>query len=162
QLLGEGAAAARVAQRLGLGAQCHRQVVGAGPDVADPGHAGHRVRAARLRPRRRRIVAEIDSWADLNLARSAVGARAHIETLGQTIDHIAAAAATAFHVLNTDDPAGILMHRHWTRLAELEVAYGDLVRDIRDGRRYLPTARTARPPVSIAAGHECGWNRTPA
>ncbi|WP_280314649.1 DUF4254 domain-containing protein, partial [Nocardia wallacei] len=119
-------------------------------------------RADRMRPRRRRIVAEIDSWADLNLARSAVGARAHIETLGQTIDHIAAAAATAFHVLNTDDPAGILMHRHWTRLAELEVAYGDLVRDIRDGRRYLPTARTARPPVSIAAGHECGWNRTPA
>uniref|UniRef100_UPI0024564917 DUF4254 domain-containing protein n=1 Tax=Nocardia wallacei TaxID=480035 RepID=UPI0024564917 len=123
---------------------------------------GPEPRADRMRPRRRRIVAEIDSWADLNLARSAVGARAHIETLGQTIDHIAAAAATAFHVLNTDDPAGILMHRHWTRLAELEVAYGDLVRDIRDGRRYLPTARTARPPVSIAAGHECGWNRTPA
>ncbi len=112
----------------------------------------------RLRPRRRQLLAEIDTWADLNLSRSAVGARAHTETLAQTIDHIAAAAALAFHLLHTDDPAGILMHRQWTRLAELEVAYGDLVRDLQDGRRYLPTNPTRCEPVA-ATGPEVGFAR---
>ncbi|WP_280468841.1 DUF4254 domain-containing protein [Nocardia cyriacigeorgica] len=88
--------------------------------------------------RRDELIADINAWAAVHLPLPAVGARAHRETLGDTIDRIAAVAARAFHLLMTDDPAGIRVHTAWTRLAELELAYGDLVRELDDGRRYLP------------------------
>jgi hypothetical protein len=38
----------------------------------------------------------------------------------------------------TDDVTSDRMHAAWTRLAELELGYADLLGDIRSGRRYLP------------------------
>jgi Protein of unknown function (DUF4254) len=101
----------------------------------------HPHQAKQLRLRRVALIAEIDAWTVRSLPNPAVGARPNPNTLGQTVDRIAAVAARAFELLMTDDPAGDRLHAQWTRLAELEVAYGDLVRDLRDGRRYLPTAR---------------------
>ncbi|MBB5917624.1 hypothetical protein BJY24_006536 [Nocardia transvalensis] len=106
----------------------------------------HRRMRAGLRPdlahHRATLIVSIDDWAASHLPAPACGARVHTETLGQTIDHIASAAARAFHILMTDDPAGTLMHAEWTHLAELEIAYSDLARDIESGRRCLPPATT--------------------
>jgi hypothetical protein len=90
-----------------------------------------------LRTRRAALVRGIDHWAR-RLPPPRHGARAHSESLGVLIDRIAAAAASAFHLLMTDDVAGDSMHAAWTRLAELELDYADLLSDIRSGRRYLP------------------------
>lgn len=101
----------------------------------------HPDRADRLRMRAAGLIGEIDAWTMRNLPSPAVGARRNPFTLGETVDRIAAVAARAFELLMTDDPSGVRLHAQWTQLAELEVAYGDLVRDLRDGRRYLPTIR---------------------
>ncbi|MBO0854723.1 MAG: hypothetical protein J2P18_13285 [Nocardia sp.] len=95
-------------------------------------------RADRFAVRRAGLIADIDAWASVALPHPAIGAHRHQWTLGETIDRIAAVAADAFRLLMTDDPAGDRVHAEWTRLAELEVGYGDLVRDLREGRRYLP------------------------
>ncbi|MGW5516810.1 DUF4254 domain-containing protein [Nocardia africana] len=122
----------------------------------------HPHRAEQLRLHRVALIAEIDAWTMRSLPSPAVGARPNPNTLGQTVDRIAAVAARAFDLLMTDDPSGDRLHAQWTRLAELEVAYGDLVRDLRDGRRYLPTARLygiiRQKGVSVGPQHdECRY-----
>ncbi|MEV6135802.1 hypothetical protein AB0L63_07000 [Nocardia sp. NPDC051990] len=57
--------------------------------------------------------------------------------LGDIIDRIAAAADRAFHLLMTVDLTGEHMHVASTRLAELRIAYGDLVREAEEGRWCL-------------------------
>ncbi|WP_406272628.1 hypothetical protein OH799_33115 [Nocardia sp. NBC_00881] len=95
--------------------------------------------------RRAELVDRINTWATLHLPCPAVGARLHDASLGEVIDRIAAVADRAFHVLMHDDPGGDRMHAEWTRLAEMEIAYGDLVEQVGDGRRCLP-------PVGVAGG----------
>jgi hypothetical protein len=56
-------------------------------------------------------------------------------------------AEEAFHLLMNDDPGGERMHAAWTRLAELEIDYTDLVRAVGDGRRRLPPKRIVPLPA---------------
>lgn len=90
-----------------------------------------------FRTRRIALVLGIDHWAR-RLPPPRPGARPHPESLGQLIDRLATAAASAFHLLMTEDVTGDRMHAAWTRLAELELDYADLLGDLRSGRRYLP------------------------
>ncbi|MFX0580569.1 hypothetical protein [Nocardia nepalensis] len=101
----------------------------------------HRVR--RERPRftavidclRIELVANINAWATEHLPGRS---RDRLDTqLGDTIDRIAATADRAFHLLMTDDLSGEDMHVAWTRLAELSIAYSDLVRQAENGRWCL-------------------------
>ena len=106
--------------------------------------------AERLRSRRRALIAEINTWSSLYLPAPTTGSRVYERTLGELIDGIAARAARAFHLLMHDDPAGVPMHTAWTRLAELSIAYGDLVRDIDSGRCCLPRVER-RPFVGVGS-----------
>lgn len=106
-----------------------------------------------LGSRRVVLIADIDAWTIRNLPSPAVGARPHEHTLGETIDGMAAVAAHAFLLLATDGPTSDRVHRQWTRLAELEVAYGDLARDLRDGRRYLPVVRAHGTDQQVVTAH---------
>ncbi|WP_169816369.1 DUF4254 domain-containing protein [Nocardia miyunensis] len=105
----------------------------------------HPDRANQSRSRRARLIADVDAWTFRNLPSPAVGARRHEQTLGEIIDRMAAAAARAFELLMADSPTGARMHTQWTRLAELEIGYSDLARDLRDGRCYLPAHRAHNP-----------------
>ncbi|WP_327101054.1 DUF4254 domain-containing protein [Nocardia vinacea] len=98
--------------------------------------------------RRAELVADVNAWAVRNLPHRAVGARKHEESLGEFMDRIAAVAAHAFYLLMTDDVTGTRMHAAWTRLAELEVGYSDLLRDVHDGRRYLPASEDTADRLS--------------
>ncbi|MGW0005179.1 hypothetical protein [Nocardia grenadensis] len=93
----------------------------------------------RLQSRRRTLIGEIDAWSSRHLPVPAAGTRVYERTLGELIDVIAAGAARAFHLLRHDDPAGELMHFEWTRLAELQLVYRDLVHDVESGRCCLPS-----------------------
>ncbi|NUP29497.1 MAG: hypothetical protein HOQ36_05955 [Nocardia sp.] len=92
----------------------------------------------RARSRRRVLIAEINAWSSRHLPAPTAGVRVYERTLGELIDVIAAGAARAFHLLRHDDPAGERMHAEWTRLAELQIVYRDLVHDIETGRCCLP------------------------
>ncbi|MEU4840741.1 hypothetical protein [Nocardia testacea] len=98
----------------------------------------------RLQSRRRALIAEIDAWSSRHLPAPTAGSRVYECTLGELIDVIAAGAARAFHLLRHDDPAGDLMHAEWTRLAELQLTYRDLVHDIESGRCCLPAEQRLR------------------
>ncbi|MER7450832.1 DUF4254 domain-containing protein [Nocardia beijingensis] len=100
---------------------------------------------AETRRRRTELIDRIDTWAALHLPSADPAVRVHHESLGEMIDRMAAVAEEAFHLLMHDDPGGERMHAAWTRLAELEIAYTDLVRAIGDGRRRLPSERTGLP-----------------
>ncbi|WP_330232257.1 hypothetical protein OHA40_07035 [Nocardia sp. NBC_00508] len=91
--------------------------------------------------RRAELADRINTWATLHLPSAAVGVRLHEASLGEVIDRMAAVAERAFHLLMHDDPGGERMHAAWTRLAELEIAYAELVREVGDGRRGLPPMR---------------------
>ncbi|MGQ4617395.1 hypothetical protein [Nocardia sp. R7R-8] len=96
------------------------------------------------------LVDRIDTWAALHLPCADPGVRVHETSLGEMIHRMAAVAEEAFHLLMHDDPGGERMHAAWTRLAELEIAYADLVCAIGDGRRRLPTAPTGVPAAREA------------
>ncbi|WP_433195488.1 hypothetical protein ACQP1G_41530 [Nocardia sp. CA-107356] len=84
---------------------------------------------------RTELVANINAWATEHLP---VRSADRLDTrLGDTIDRIAATADHAFHLLMTDDLSGEHMQVAWRRLAELAIAYGDLVRQAEDGRWCL-------------------------
>lgn len=84
------------------------------------------------------LVAAINCWVTANTPPPHPQARMHTETVGALIDHMAAKAATAFHVLMTCDPGSDTVHAAWTRLAELENTYSDLTDDLTRGWRRLP------------------------
>jgi hypothetical protein len=118
----------------------------------------HPDRVSQFDTRRAGLIADVDDWTFRNLPSPAVGARRHEHTLGEIIDCIAAAAARAFELLMADNPTGARMHTQWTRLAELELAYSDLVRDLRDGRCYLPVNGAPNPvpiPGQPTETHHC-------
>ncbi|MFQ6396443.1 hypothetical protein ACLMAJ_23590 [Nocardia sp. KC 131] len=85
---------------------------------------------------RAELVAKINGWTMEQLSGPISEGRLDAN-LGDVIDRIAATADQAFHLLMTDDPAGERMHTTWTLLAELSIAYGDLVREAADGRWCL-------------------------
>ncbi|MGQ4599607.1 DUF4254 domain-containing protein [Nocardia sp. R6R-6] len=91
--------------------------------------------------RRVELVDRINTWALVHLPSAAADVRLHDASLGEVIDRIAAVAEQAFHLLMHDDPGGERMHTAWTRLAELEIAYAELVCEVGDGRRRLPPMR---------------------
>lgn len=90
-----------------------------------------------LRTRRAELVGTLDRWAR-RLPPSAPAAHANSDSLGTLVDRIAEAAARAFHLLRTDDIGGEPLRAAWTRLAELELEYADLVREITARKCYLP------------------------
>ncbi|MET8795682.1 hypothetical protein ABZV91_04355 [Nocardia sp. NPDC004568] len=98
----------------------------------------------RLQSRRRTLIAEIDAWSARHLPAPSPGSRVYECTLGELIDVIAAGAARAFHLLRHGDPSGELMHFEWTRLAELQLIYRDLVHDVESGRCCLPSGQHLR------------------
>lgn len=84
---------------------------------------------------RTELVANINAWATEQLTLRSDNRRD--AELGDIIDRIAATADCAFHLLMTDDLTGEHMHLACTRLAELSIVYGDLVREAEDGRWCL-------------------------
>lgn len=109
----------------------------------------------RARSRRRILIDEINAWSSRHLPPPTAGSRVYERTLGELIDVIAAGAARAFHLLGHDDPSGELMHAEWTRLAELQIAYRDLVHDIEIGRCCLPGGQqhpATRPRIPTGVG----------
>lgn len=80
--------------------------------------------------RRDRLIAEIDEWV-----RATLPARRSAESLGAFIDRMAAVSDHAFDLLMTIAPGSAEMHAAWTRLAEMEIAYGELAAALANGAR---------------------------
>ncbi|GAB0106577.1 hypothetical protein JMUB6875_55630 [Nocardia sp. JMUB6875] len=132
-------------------------------DVADCSH-----RLDRIDERRAELVARIDEWVAVNIPHRA-GASLHTETLGAVIDRMAAKWVVAQRALGTteDEPVrpskaadgrgrrhavahrisedrprrGVDTEAHlqWYRLAELADGYKDLITEVAQHRRRLPT-----------------------
>ncbi|MGK8525132.1 hypothetical protein ACRS6B_27985 [Nocardia asteroides] len=99
---------------------------------------------AEIDERRAELRNRLDTWTALRLP----GAVPREVGLGEMIDRMAAVAEEAFHLLMHDDPGGERMHAAWTRLAEWEIAYAELVRAVGDGRRILGGERMEPSPSS--------------
>lgn len=84
------------------------------------------------------VLVRIDALT-MKLPARAPAARPYKQGLALLVDQLAGAAVRAFDLLLRDDTGGDRIHRAWSRLAELELEYADLHRDLQDGRRYLPT-----------------------
>ncbi|MEV0247787.1 hypothetical protein AB0H76_14435 [Nocardia sp. NPDC050712] len=102
----------------------------------DPG------RAAEIEARRLDLLSQIDDWAYFELPTPHPGARLTPDRLGEVIDRMADASEYAFRLLMSIDPGSHEMHQAWTRLAELEIAYGELSAGLLSGHRRLPHGRT--------------------
>lgn len=139
------AAAALVANH---GSQWLEEDVSRSPGAADHEVAASKRRIDALNSRRVVLVERIDAWVEAHPA-PAAGAVLHTETLGSVVDRLAIAWVRAHNL--AADTAGdggraLLAAR---QLEELAAAYDDLVRDVRAGRRRLPTWR---PLKTYAAG----------
>jgi hypothetical protein len=86
---------------------------------------------------RAKLVHVIDCWVSAHVAPPPGAAYMHTETLGMVIDRIAQFSVAARKALNHNTPEPHL-HCLWQRLAELALAYGDLVFEIHIGTRKLP------------------------
>ncbi|MGO4647588.1 DUF4254 domain-containing protein [Nocardia sp. 2YAB30] len=93
---------------------------------------------ADLDEQRVRLVRDIDRWAEVRLPPAHGGAYLHTESLGAVIDRLAQLSARAYAALA--DGAEWDLWFAWERLAELAVAYEDLVTELATGRRRLPNA----------------------
>lgn len=98
----------------------------------------HPERAVEIDWCRDELIDEIDEWTRLRLPEPRPEAGIVAEPLGTTIDRMAAASDLAFHLLMTIDPGSNEMYAAWTRLAELEIAYGELCAALTSGHRRLP------------------------
>ncbi len=87
---------------------------------------------------RTELIEQIDDWAEVALPDPHPGARTTPDRLGSVIDRMADASEYAFRLLMTIDPGSHEMHAAWTRLAELEIAYGELSAGLLSGHRRLP------------------------
>lgn len=88
--------------------------------------------------RRADIVVGMDRWVTGHGPRPSAEAPAHPESVGTLINRMAQAAEHAMHILRTEGPNTDNMHAAWTRLAELEVEYADLARELLIGHLRLP------------------------
>lgn len=87
---------------------------------------------------RAHLVRDIDRWAERRLPAARGGADLHTESLGSVIDRLANLSATAYAALAADEEWDLWFA--WERLAELAIAYEDLVTELTAGRRRLPNA----------------------
>lgn len=92
-----------------------------------------------------RLIYDVDQWTARELSRPFAAATLHTETLGMVIDRLARFSVAARTAL-ADPATGLYSHHAWTRLAELSLAYTDLVHDL--------TARNRRIPVSVTPSPE--------
>ncbi|MBF6098745.1 hypothetical protein IU510_11720 [Nocardia cyriacigeorgica] len=83
-----------------------------------------------------RVVAEIDLWASCHIPRMR-GARKHTHSLGEVISHFAKTYAEAWWTV-LHYPDFDRRHRAWSRLAEVQEGYADLVDQIRARHLQLP------------------------
>ncbi|QVI21333.1 DUF4254 domain-containing protein [Nocardia tengchongensis] len=131
-------------------------------DVADSTH-----HIDRIDERRAELVARIDEWVAVNIPHR-TGASLHTETLGAVIDRMAAKWVAAQQALGNTGPANpppkavdgrarrrakahrvsedrphrgmdTEAHLQWYRLAELADGYRDLITEVAQHRRRLPT-----------------------
>ncbi|MEU8899163.1 hypothetical protein [Nocardia sp. NPDC048505] len=98
-------------------------------------------RSAEFETSRVELIERIDDWAAAALPTPHPGARTTPDRLGLVIDRMADASEYAFRLLMTIDPGSHEMHAAWTRLAELEIAYGELSAGLLSGHRRLPNGR---------------------
>lgn len=88
--------------------------------------------------RRARLVRDVDRWVETRLPAARGGAYLHTESVGSVVDRVARLSAGAYAAMAADQ--GWDLWFAWERLAELAVAYEDLVGELRSGRRRLPSA----------------------
>lgn len=88
--------------------------------------------------RRGDIVVGMDRWVAGQGPRPVADAPLHPESVGALINRMAEAAEHAMHILRTEGPNTDNMHAAWTQLAELEVEYADLARELIVGHLRLP------------------------
>ncbi|MFI5782965.1 DUF4254 domain-containing protein [Nocardia sp. NPDC051570] len=89
-----------------------------------------------LKTQRAHLMTEIDRCAVRSLPPAHGAARIHTETIGAVIDRMARFTALAYAALS-GSPAPDLGNT-WGHLAELAVAYEDLIDELHTGRRRLP------------------------
>lgn len=86
------------------------------------------------------LVHAIDVWVEGHVPQHRHGGALHTETLGLVIDRIAAARVRAESALMASSTAAeVTVHTAWHRLAELVNGYNDLVTEVVDGTRRLPS-----------------------
>ncbi|MFI9511242.1 DUF4254 domain-containing protein [Nocardia sp. NPDC052566] len=87
---------------------------------------------------RRTILAHsIDCWVAVEVPHARQGALLHTETVGAVIDRLARFCVAAHEVLMRST-SEVERHHAWQRLAELAVAYGDMVFEVSAGIRRVP------------------------
>lgn len=88
--------------------------------------------------RRARLIRDIDRWVEVRLPAARGGAYLHTESVGSVVDRLARLSACAYAAMADDQ--GWDLWFAWERLAELAIAYEDLVTELSRGRRRLPSA----------------------
>ncbi|MEC3957043.1 DUF4254 domain-containing protein [Nocardia sp. CDC153] len=107
-------------------------------DAAAP-EAMHEIDCARVQ-----LIRDIDRWTAHELPRPFAAAALHTETLGMVVDRLARFSVDAHTALETGDTECGL-HRAWTRLAELSLAYAELSHDLTARTRRIPDFITTHP-----------------
>ncbi|MGV9678226.1 DUF4254 domain-containing protein [Nocardia sp. NPDC003482] len=82
------------------------------------------------------LVIEIDDCVTRSLPPAHGAARVHTETIGAVVDRVARYTAIAYAALSGSHDVDL--GHAWEHLAELAVAYEDLVEEVHAGRRRLP------------------------
>ncbi|WP_280259770.1 DUF4254 domain-containing protein [Nocardia abscessus] len=88
--------------------------------------------------RRARLIRDVDRWVGPRLPAARGGAYLHTESLGSVVDRLARLSACAYAAMADDQEWDLWFA--WEQLAEVAVAYEDLVTELRSGRRRLPSA----------------------
>ncbi|WP_063050713.1 DUF4254 domain-containing protein [Nocardia arthritidis] len=88
--------------------------------------------------RRARLIRDVDRWVEVRLPAARGGAYLHTESVGSVVDRLARLSACAYAAMAADQ--GWDLWFAWERLAELAIAYEDLVTELSRGRRRLPGA----------------------
>ncbi|MFG3614904.1 DUF4254 domain-containing protein [Nocardia sp. NPDC047654] len=88
--------------------------------------------------RRTRLIRDVDRWVEVRLPAARGGAYLHTESVGSVVDRLARLSACAYAAMADDQ--GWDLWFAWERLAELAIAYEDLVTELSRGRRRLPSA----------------------
>ncbi|WP_280244259.1 DUF4254 domain-containing protein [Nocardia abscessus] len=87
---------------------------------------------------RARLIRDVDRWVGPRLPAARGGAYLHTESLGSVVDRLARLSACAYAAMADDQEWDLWFA--WEQLAEVAVAYEDLVTELRSGRRRLPSA----------------------
>ncbi|MEU5758771.1 DUF4254 domain-containing protein [Nocardia sp. NPDC047648] len=88
--------------------------------------------------RRTRLIRDVDRWVEVRLPAARGGAYLHTESVGSVVDRLARLSACAYAAMADDQEWDLWFA--WERLAELAIAYEDLVTELSRGRRRLPSA----------------------